>query len=320
LAAALDGATYRDGFHVPYGAWYPEVPEPVYLLLLWLAVPAAVMLTLGAWTRPAAAYCALFVGYNLFLTRTHYHHNRAFLLVLLVGVALLPVGAAVSVDAWRRRRAGKDGSGVAVRWPLMLLRFQVAAVYGASGFSKLIDGDWWSGVVTQLRVERYAELAVQRGVPEGLVDLAASSGFHAVFAKIAVLTELFIAVGLLTPRLRLAAVWVAIPFHLAIQLTASVEVFTYAALAALVIWVTPQTGDRTAIVSLPRHAAMIRALDWTGRFTVVRAASAAPELRVVDRDGSVTGGREAWLLLLARLPATFWLAAPLRLFSRARAG
>jgi hypothetical protein len=318
LALAREGVTYRDRFHVPFASWYPEVPDPVYLALLWLAVPAAVALSVGFSTRAAAIYTATFVGYNLFLTKTHFHHNRAFLLVILVGVALLPTGATRSVDALRSRRAGRAEPRCSVRWPLMLLRFQVAAVYTASGFSKLVDADWWGGVVTQLRVERYGQVAVDRGVPEWLVDLAAAPGFHAGFAKVVVLTELFIGLGLLVPRIRLAALWVAIPFHLAIQATASVQVFTLAALAALFIWVTPVAPDRTVWIGSRRLAAIVRGLDWAARFDVRLGSSAGWGVVVADRDGTRLEGKAAALALLSRLPATFWFAAPIRLVTEPR--
>ncbi len=36
LSDSLDGRTYRDAFHESYAAWYPEVPDAVYVGLLWL--------------------------------------------------------------------------------------------------------------------------------------------------------------------------------------------------------------------------------------------------------------------------------------------
>ena len=91
-------------------------------------------------------------------------------------------------------------------------------------------------------------------------------------------TELFIGIGLWFGRTRLAAVWVAIVFHLLIEVSASVEVFSFVAIAALAIWVTPSTRDR--IVRVGGDAAtsrvviaLVRAGDWFGRFEVVRAGA-----------------------------------------------
>lgn len=316
LTLAADGSTYRDRFHVPFAAWFPELSDPLYLVALWLAIPAAVALSIGLFTRAANVYLATFIGYNLFLSRTHFHHNRAFLLVLLIATALLPLGVNWSIDARRRRTGDRPTTGP--RWPLMLVRFQVAAVYVASGFSKLIDADWWGGTVLRLRVERYGSDAVAAGVPEWLVDGVGSAGFSLWFAKIVVLTELFIGVGLLVRRTRLGAVWVAIPFHVAIQFTASVQIFTFAALAALVIWVTPTVRDRVVRVTSPRHARAIQILDWTGRFRMEPPSDHDDGLLVIDRDGTEHRGRAAWRLVLSRLPLTFWLAGPLRLVADRR--
>ena len=68
--------------------------------------------------------------------------------------------------------------------------------------------------------------------------------FHTYAAKAIVLTELFIALGLWWRRTRYAAVWVAVGFHVAIEVSASVQVFSYLAIAALVIWAVPSTRDR----------------------------------------------------------------------------
>jgi hypothetical protein len=286
-----------------------------------LAAAGAVLMSVGLFTRWATAYTAMFVVYNLFLSRTNYHHNAAFLSILLVGLALVPAGDAVSLDAWRARTRGRRRSLEGPRWPLMLLRFQVAAVYLGSGASKLLDPDWFGGVVTRLRVERQAAATAASGVPQAIVDFASTPQFHAVFAKVVVLTEIFIGLGLLMPRLRTAAIWMAIAFHAAIAVTAEVQVFSWAALAALTIWVAPHGPDRLVVVggdagARRRWRTLVRALDWTGRFRVAEDADVAGGLGLHDRDGTVWTGRSAAWAVAALLPATFVFAAPLRLVDR----
>ncbi|HSR15342.1 MAG TPA: HTTM domain-containing protein [Gemmatimonadales bacterium] len=304
LDAASAGIVYSDRFWQPYADWYPEVSRHAYLMLLRGCVIAAVLLSIGLLTRAAAVYSAGFVGYNLFLSVTHFHHNRAFLLALLTGLALLPMGRSLSVDALLRARP----AAAAPLWPLWLMRFEVVVAYGASGFSKLIDSDWWSGLVTRLRVEQWSEMAAGRGAPEWLLDLLRTDGFHWWFAKAAVATELFIAVGLLLRRTRLAAVWVAVPFHLAVEVTAEVQVFSWAALAALVIWATPAAHDRRLEVPSETVRRLLPLLDWLGRFTV----EAGERLVLHDRD-AVHEGAAAVRIVLSRLPLTFWVVAPFQL-------
>jgi uncharacterized membrane protein YphA (DoxX/SURF4 family) len=238
FAAALDGRVPGDSFIDPFASWYPVAPRTLYLALLWLAVPAAIMLSTGILTRSAAVYCAGFVAYNLFGSQTHYHHNRAFLLILLTGLAVLRAGDHLSVDALVRRSRGWVPPPAPL-WPLWLLRAEVALVYLASGFSKLIEPDWFGGIVLRLRIEQWGDVARGRGAPGWVIDLLSDPGFMAVFAKVVVLTELFIGLGLLLAPTRRVAVVAAIGFHVAIQFTASVQVFSLAAIAALVIWADP---------------------------------------------------------------------------------
>ncbi len=315
LSDALDGVTYADRFTLPFWSWYPELPEPAYVALLWITAAAGVLLSIGLLSRLAAWVALTGVAYNLFLSQTHFHHNRAFLVILLSGIAVLPAGRTVSVDAMlaRRRGAPLDREG-GHRLGLLVLRFSIALVYFASGFSKLLDPDWWGGTVTRLRIEHGRERLADTGLPEGLVDLLADPGFQAVAAKVIVLTELFIAIGLLVPRMRKAAVWVAIIFHVSIEATASVQVFSLAAVAALVVWVDRASYDRL-VEAGGRSRLAIRALDWTGRFGFTDSAGS---LVVRDR-GRARAGADARWFVLSRLPLTFWFAAPV-LLARSVAG
>lgn len=310
LSDARNGVIYSDTFTLPYWTWYPELPEGAYVALLWGTALTALLLSVGLWTRPVAWLTVAGVAYNLFLSQTHFHHNRAFLLILLVGLAVLPAGRTVSVDALLARRRGIPLSPLGgSRLALTVLRFSIALVYFASGFSKLIDPDWWGGTVTRLRIERNEERLADAGLPDGLVDVLLDPGFQGVVAKVIVLTELFIAIGLLVPRLRKAAVWVAIPFHLLIELTAHVQVFSAAALAALVVWTDRPSHDRTLRIDDVRGS-LVRGLDWTGRFRVVDSSGSL----VVGDGERRREGRDAGWFVGSRLPLTFWFSAPVLLF------
>ena len=128
-------------------------------------------------------------------------------------------GRELSVDAWWRARSGRPPlDPTAPAWPLWLLRFEAVTVYGASGLSKLLDRDWFGGTVTWHRVgagppppDRVAAAGVGS-------DLLTDRSFHTIAAKVIVATELFIALGLCWQALRLTAVWVAVVFHVSIQL------------------------------------------------------------------------------------------------------
>jgi Vitamin K-dependent gamma-carboxylase len=323
LSDGLDGRIYSDGFYEPYAAWYPELPGAVYVGLLWLAAAAAVAMSIGFLTRLATATTLGIVAYNLFLSTTHFHNNRAYLVIVLGLLAVAPCGRELSVDAWVRRRRGQPALDTsAPAWPLWLLRFECAAIYGASGLSKLVDPDWFGGTVTWQRVVRGRDELDEWQLPDWAVSVLTDESFHVVAAKLVVLTELFIAVGLWWRGSRYAAVWVAVVFHLAIEASASVQVFSYLGVAVRVVWAVPKTRDRVLRIDPTaarqrRLGAVVRRLDWLARFRVEWSVPGAG-LEVVDRDGTTIGGAPAVALTLSRLPVTAWFALPALLLPAVR--
>ena len=313
LADGLDGRIYSDAFYEPYLAWYPELPEAAYVGLLWLGALAAVAMSLGLLTRVATTTTFAIVAYNLFLSTTHFHNNRAYLVIVLGLLAVAPCGRELSLDAWLRRRRGRPPLDLtAPAWPLWLLRFECAAIYGASGFSKLVDPDWFGGTVSWQRVERAR--GDLEAWPDWVVSVLTDRSFHIGAAKLIVLTELFIALGLWWRGTRYAAVWVAVAFHLSIELSASVQVFSFLAVAVLAIWAVPSTRDRVLRIDATaggqrRLRALVRGLDWLARFRI-EPAPPGSVLELVDRDGTTFRGAPAAIVALSRLPLTAWFALP----------
>jgi uncharacterized membrane protein YphA (DoxX/SURF4 family) len=315
LADALDGRIYRDAFFEPYAAWYPDLPRAVYVGLLWLAAVAAVAMALGLLTRLATATTFAIVAYNLFLSTTHFHNNRAYLVIVLGLLAVAPCGRELSLDAWLRRRRGRPALDLrAPAWPLWLLRFECAVVYAASGVSKLVDPDWFGGTVPWQRVVEARQELDAGPLPGWAVSILTDRDFYTGAAKLIVLTELFIAVGLWWRGTRYAAVWVAVAFHVSIQASASVQVFSLLGVAVLVIWAVPSTRDRVLRIDPTdarqrRWGAVLRRLDWLARFRVEVAPSGSRPA-IVDRDGTVVHGAPAMAFALSRLPLTAWVALP----------
>ena len=305
LADSLDGQTYADAFYEPYADWYPELPESIYIGLLWLAAVAAVAMSLGLFVRLATATTFAIVTYNLFLSTTLFHNNRAYLVIVLGLLALAPTD----------REQGPA-------WPLWLLRFEASAVYAASGFSKLVDPDWFGGTVTWQRVVRARDDLEAWPLPDWAVSLLTNRDFHTGAAKVIVLTELFIAAGLWLRRTRYLAVWVAVVFHVMIELSASVQVFSLLAISMLVVWAVPATRDRViridpSSVRQRRWATVIRRLDWLARFRFERGRPGSA-VEVVDRDGARLRGAPAVAFGFSRLPLTAWFALPTLLLPSVR--
>jgi Vitamin K-dependent gamma-carboxylase len=321
LSDAWTGRTYRDAFYEPYAAWYPEITGAAYAGLLSLGAVAAVAMSLGFLTRLATTATFAIVTYNVFLSTTHFHNNRAYLVIVLGVLAVAPCGRELSLDATLRRRRGLPPLDPnAPAWPLWLLRFECAAVYAASGLSKLVDPDWFGGTVTWQRVVRARDELT--ALPDWAVSLLTDRSFHTGAAKFIVLTELFIAAGLWWRGTRYAAVWVAVVFHLSIEASASVQVFSLLAIAVLVIWAVPSTRDRVlridpSAASHTRLRMAVRALDWLARFRI-EAAPPGSRLEVNDRDGGAIRGTPALALTLSRLPLTAWFALPTLLLPQVR--
>lgn len=308
LQDARAGRYYDDHFWEPYVSWAPSIPGPLWAALLWVGAGAAVLMACGVLTRLTATVTFVVVAGNLLLSQTHFRHNRTFLAILLVGLALLPVGRVLSLDAlWRRVRKLPALGDRALIWPLVLLRAQVSLVYLASGISKLVDPDWLGGIVLWDRVVRYQHNLDPWPLPDWGVDFLTWRPLYYVVAPVAIGIELFLGVALWAGRTRLAALWVALVFHLSIELSAQIEVFSVAAVAALAIWVTPATADRELHMPAGAGATAVRWLDWFGRF---RIAPGEAGLRVVDRDGTTYCGGQARWFVLTRLPLTFPFAAP----------
>jgi hypothetical protein len=301
-------------FHVVWWSWLP-VPDPAtYRVLGWLGVVAGAAMVIGIASRAATSIALVVVAYLLFLDMTGFAHNRGFLVWILFGLALLPTGRAVALDARRRGPVSDLGP----YWPIFMLKVVVTSVYFTSGFTKLLDADWRSGLVLWDRVNRFEHLVPFDGWAH---DVITSRAFHHLLSPSAIALELFLAAALWHPRTRLAAVWVALVFHTSIEVAASVQTFSYSAIAALLLWVTPSTGDRVVVTAPAWLRTAIRRLDWLDRFRGGWPGGGAPEVTtVVDRDGRTREGREATLLVLSRLPLTFPVAAPALALHRLRAG
>ena len=107
LADSLDGRIYSDAFHEPYAGGIRRHPtRSTRACSGWPRWPPCAM-SLGVLTRVATATTFAIVTYNLFLSTTHFHNNRAYLVIVLGLLTVAPCGRELSVDAWLRRRRGR---------------------------------------------------------------------------------------------------------------------------------------------------------------------------------------------------------------------
>lgn len=266
------GGTFHEVFIEPRH-FFPLIrglgplPAPGMHLVFTALGVAAACLTLGLFTRAAAAsFCVLF-SYAHFADLTHYL-NHYYLVTLLTGLmAVLPVARIWSVDAARAPAA----SQTVPAWTLWLLRFQVGCVYFFGGIAKL-KSDWLvTGAPLRMWLPANGDLPLVGPLlvrPEAALPMSwAGAAF-----------DLCIPFLLLWRRTRpLAYVAVAV-FHLLTAALFRLGMFPYFMIAGSLLFLPPGWARRFARDPLPAQAA-------AGR-----------------RPGAVTG---AALLLFATFQLTF---------------
>jgi hypothetical protein len=304
---------FGEYFHLPI---LPEALVPsltVYLVLQALAVAGGVLAVLGVYGRAGLLASASIGLFLLLLNRLDYHNNRFALLLLALLTAFTPCDRSFLL-ARGRPRTLPDAERVAPTFAVALIRLTVSAVYLSSGAGKLLDPDWRGGQTMLVRYTRSLDDLAERfgAVPEPVVALLSSPLFASVAAKTAIALELSLAVALWLPKLRSVALYAGVLFHLGIELSARVELFSYVMGAAYLSFVVPELRERVVELdpTTPRGrwvARLLSRFDWLARFQVVTRAGAP--LQVVDRSGSRRRGVGALSELARATPVLFpfWL-------------
>jgi hypothetical protein len=312
------GGFFGAVFHIPL---WPEalVPSlPLYAVLLVVQIGLGALIGLGLWPREALLASSVVGLYLLGCDRVQYHNNRYALLVFAFLLAFSPCDARVTV---RRREASSRAEPL---WAQRLAQLQVCIIYLASGGSKLLDADWRGGMVLGDRLLRYGPAAVSVGVPAGLVAWLGQPAIAEVLSKAAIATELGLVLALWHPRLRALALWWGVMFHLSIEVSSKVDIFTWLTLSMYALFAVPTTRERVVEFGPKgrRWAKLVTLLDWLHRFEHRSRPSlgeASPSVCLIDRDGRVATGIDAWVLAARTLPLLFPFWVPLSCVARLRA-
>jgi len=315
--ALLEQGYFGDVFHMPFlpEAWVPS--RSIYVAVLAARVLLAVLVMLGHWAVPAALASALLGIYALLCDRLGYHHNRYALFCFAFLLAFTPCDRTLCIPRSNEERRGP-------RWAVRLAQIQVSLIYLASAGSKLLDDDWRGGRVILDRFARYGGEAIARGIPPRVVEAFSQPIVTSALAKLAISTELFLALALFSRRLRIVALWWGLMFHLTIEVTSKVELFTWLTLTTYAFFVTPDARARKFFFdpSRPRArwlARTVAGLDWFARFEI--RPWAPDHLRkghvivIMRRDGSRATGLRALTMIARCTPLLFPLWAPLALLA-----
>jgi hypothetical protein len=303
---------FGDVFH------WPLVPEPfvpsaaVYTAVVAAQLLLAVLVVAGHRARGALALTALLGLYVIACDRLQFHNNRYALLLYALLLSLSPCDRSIHL--------GPPAPRTGPLWAARLAGVQVSIVYLASGGSKLIDPDWRGGTVLLERLRLYGSQAIAAGVPPQVLDWLCRPEATSGLAKLAIATELLLAVGLWSRPTRVMALWWGVWFHLVIEATSRVEGFSWLTLAMYGFFVTPDVRARRFFYDRSRpsgrlYARTIVMLDWLSRFEVKAwepdDVKRGHSVVVVRRDGSLATGLGALAMVSRCMPLLFPLWAPL---------
>lgn len=307
---------FGDVFHWPM---LPEVLVPsasLYTVVVVAQILLSVLVVAGHAARPALFASSLLGTYVLLCDRLQFHNNRWALFCYALLVSLAPCNRSMYV-------AGPPASTrVGPLWAARLAQLQVSLIYVASAGSKLFDPDWRGGLVLMERFHLYTGQALAAGVPAGLVDCLSLPASSSALAKVAIVTELLLAVALWTSRARVLALWWGLWFHLTIEATTRVEGFTWLTLATYALFVTPDVRARKLFFDGARVRGRLLAravswFDWFARFEIrpwaADAVRRGHSIVVVRRDGTHATGVRALAIVARCVPLLFPLWAPLAL-------
>jgi hypothetical protein len=301
-ANELEHGYFGDVFHWPI---VPEALVPsraLYANIVLAQMLLAALIVAGRGARQALFLSAVAGTYLLLCDRMQFHHNRWALFCYALLLSLSPCDASLCLGRPKSLTVGP-------LWAARLAQMQVSIVYLASGGSKLLDPDWRSGLVVLERVRLQAEWLARPDVASGL-------------AKLAIATEIALAVGLWLPSTRIFALFWGLCFHLTIEATSRVEGFTWLTLAIYALFATPDVHARKFFYDASRlrgrvAGRLVSWLDWLERFEV--KPWAPDDIRrgrsvvVVRRDGSYATGLRALAMMARCLPLLFVLWGPLAL-------
>jgi HTTM domain len=313
------GAYFGDVFHLPM---VPETLVPsrtVFMAIVVTQLVCALGVVAGRFARPLLLVSAVLGIYLLLCDRLSYHNNRYALFLFSFLLAFAPCDRAFVLRARNAEPADRMGP----LWAQRLAQLQLAIIYVASGGSKLFDPDWRSGFVIGDRLLRASQMAAAKGVPPELMQMLSQPAVASAVSKLAIFTELFLAVGLFVPKTRFFALWWGVMFHITIEITSKVELFGWLSITTYALFAIPRVRERSLVFDPESsHASalarLVRSLDWLARFEVrpQHAGNDSPTFAVIDRDGSSASG----LLGIARIaratPVLFPLSVPLLLLAK----
>jgi len=303
--------------------WLPS--RAGYQLLLGLQALAALCAFIGIWPREALLVASSLGLYFLACDRLQYHNNRYALLLLGFLLAFTPCDRSFLFIRGRAHTLPRE-QRVAPTFARRLFQIQVTLVYLGSTGGKLLDADWRSGQVLFMRYAHAPEFFAQHGLtlPAWAIAILTSAWFASVAAKAAIASESFIALGIWLPQTRRLALWLGLVFHIGIELTAKVELFSWLMVASYLAFVVPEVRERRFEFARGNARAellarLVALSDWCARFErqpFAAPSTNGPAFYVTNRGGLRATGALGVAYLAEAVPLLFPLWLPLALYAK----
>jgi len=244
-------------FHLPYASFIGPVEWDMYELLHGLQYPLIAMFALGVLPRLSSAALLGCQGWIFFADQLTFRNHPYFFMLVILIMLPSPAWEALSVKAllrgfrrrepWETRILGPPSSLAFQR----LIQVQVCLVYLYSAMHKVhglyLDGGVLQRILTAHLLESDSgRFLRQLYTDETLREFLARPELWTWLSPTVILLEIGLPIFLWRRRWRPLAVVVGIGFHLTIMLTMSIHVFSYAMIAAYLLFLDPETIPRLA--------------------------------------------------------------------------
>jgi hypothetical protein len=307
------GDLYRDP--VPGFEWIPAIDPELWQHCETIALVAAVLWTIGLFTRPSGVVIWLFFFLPMMHSRfdyTHHCSNFSFVLMLLI---FLPVAEHYSLDRFifRSRKPPTPRTMMSVRMVQVLLTW----IY-ISTFCGKANLQWLDGTIMTVM----AEDGMFKGPFYPIIFSVVNAHFLSLFTLFA--QSFFVL--LIWTKYRRWAWFLGVNLHLGIDMLMDVTTFGYQMMALYISFIHPQSGLTRVYFDggsdeQRSQVQMCRLLNWFDRITWVEVQECdvlspetketmikADQLIVEKPDGSRLVGLSATREIMFHLPITFLLS------------
>lgn len=224
------------------GWWHPwpDAPQGAVQAMGVLLLVSAIGLTLGLFTKFSAwSAFLLMLMLQRYLIGSYNYGDLILRTVLLLGLALGPSGAYLSVDAWRKGWSWR--APLVSIWSLRFVQLHISLGYVLTVALKLMGDHWIDGTAIWYALQLEDLMRVEAP------DLLISFPIGAVLTWMTLAVELFVALGVWFRKTRAIAVAAGVALHLSIFLAMDIGLFSIVMIVSYLAWLPPVSDVRVLL-------------------------------------------------------------------------